>query len=81
MVTSQHLLSVVTEYLAETVIDQGAVDVDFSGASVEEVNRYLPPIEQPQDPESTHVDDTPCPPINVVIHVVGSRGMHYPQEC
>lgn len=57
--------------------DQGTVDVSFSGASPELVNDYLPPIHHLQDSAITDTTDSTCPPLNIAIHVVGSRGRFY----
>ncbi|KAM0703866.1 hypothetical protein Q7P35_008871 [Cladosporium inversicolor] len=52
--------------------EQGTVDVSFSGASPELVNDYLPPAEQSHDSEIADTTNLLCPPLNIVIHVVGS---------
>lgn len=57
--------------------EQGTVDVSFSGASPELVNKYLPPIEQEYDTSAAEASKLPCPSLNIVIHVVGSRGRPY----
>lgn len=59
---------------AKLCSEQGTVDVSFSGASPELVNRYLPPVEQSHGVDVEETSNTSSPHLNVVIHVVGSRG-------
>ncbi|KAF5712393.1 sterol glucosyltransferase [Fusarium mundagurra] len=60
------------------VNDEGKVDIEFSSLQPDEVNRLLPP-DKAQDIElsrsfSAAAPSEPCPALNVVIQVVGSRG-------
>jgi hypothetical protein len=54
----------------------GMVDISFAGASPGTVNDYLPPIELLEDIEPQNFTSLSCPALNIVIHVVGSRGRH-----
>ncbi|KAF4495235.1 sterol glucosyltransferase [Fusarium agapanthi] len=60
------------------VNDHAGVDIQFSSLQPDEVNRLLPP-DKAQDVEPTSsipaaAPSGPCPALNVVIQVVGSRG-------
>ncbi|KAJ4050970.1 hypothetical protein NW756_003883 [Fusarium oxysporum] len=60
------------------VNDHGGVDIEFSSLQPDEVNRLLPP-DKAQEIEPTSslpsaAPSGPCPALNVVIQVVGSRG-------
>ncbi|KAM6525894.1 hypothetical protein FALCPG4_011426 [Fusarium falciforme] len=56
-----------------TVNVDGTLNVDFSSTSPGELNKLLPPVPRPSSHPAPR-DDVPCPPLNVVIQVVGSRG-------
>ncbi|KAG8675942.1 hypothetical protein FPOAC1_001937 [Fusarium poae] len=59
------------------VNEHGSLDITFSSMAPEEVNRLLPPpkTHQPESiAESSTTPQQPCPNLNVVIQVVGSRG-------
>ncbi|KAH7150277.1 hypothetical protein B0J13DRAFT_549849 [Dactylonectria estremocensis] len=59
---------------SSTVINaQGGVDIEFASTSLSDVDRLLPPICQPDKTEQTP-SKKPCPPLQIVIQVVGSRG-------
>lgn len=60
--------------IAKSCSEQGTVDVSFSGASPRLVNELLPFVDQPQGTDFVETSDIPSPHLNVVIHVVGSRG-------
>ncbi|KAF9767666.1 hypothetical protein IL306_015126 [Fusarium sp. DS 682] len=59
------------------VNEHGGLDIEFSSLNSDEVNRLLPPPKS-HEPETTSnlpADPSgPCPALNVVIQVVGSRG-------
>ncbi|KAH7134102.1 hypothetical protein EDB81DRAFT_694216 [Dactylonectria macrodidyma] len=58
---------------SSTVINaQGGVDIEFASTSPSDVDRLLPPICQPANPKQH--PPRPCPSLQIVIQVVGSRG-------
>ncbi|KAF4497109.1 sterol glucosyltransferase [Fusarium agapanthi] len=58
---------------SSTVHADGTLQVEFSSSSPEELDKLLPPLPSPSTGEAFE-PETPCPPLHVLIQVVGSRG-------
>ncbi|CAI6321577.1 unnamed protein product [Periconia digitata] len=56
-----------------TLKADGTLDIDFASAAPEELDKLLP-VQQPTLEEPTLRPAGKCPPLNIVVQVVGSRG-------